>query len=111
MEEKNIIYIAGIFDVRGFVNFRMKSYHYFIQFNFYEKEKNLWEKIIDILSKYFDIKVYQSKKRPKEYQIYIGKKHSVAYFLKTILPYSNRKKEIMAYLKFLEKGRYKKWLS
>ena len=110
---KDWIYLAGVFDARGFVKFTYGStYSYAVFFNFTEDNKKTWESIRKIVSKYFPCRIYRIKrsKGKKEYQLWIGSKKSVYEFLKAILPYSNRKEEIATYLKLLEEKGYKKKL-
>jgi hypothetical protein len=109
LKKNDLNYLAGIFDVRGFINFRPETYHYYITFNFYENEKNLWKEIAKVLKNLVPIKIYRYKKRKKEYQIYIGGKRNVWIFLNKILPFSLRKNEIATIIDLLEKKGYKKW--
>lgn len=101
--KNKISYLAGIFDVRGFINYRPENYVINISFNFYSTEKKLWNDIKNILEEFINVKIYQSKIRKKEFQLYIGKKNNVYTFLYTIFPYSLRKDEISTILSKLKK--------
>ena len=104
---KEIVYIAGVFDARGFVRYEYgTTYKYAVHFNFTKKDKKLWLKIKNLLSKFFVCKIYKTRKN--EYQLYIGGKKQTFNFLKSVLPYSFRKKEISLILNLLEKRGYKK---
>jgi len=107
MEEAR--YLAGIFDVRGFVRYDYgKGYHYSINFNFTEHDKKLWENIKKVFDKFFVTKIYKTRriKGAKEYQLYLGGKKQVYNFLKMILPYTQRKEEVEKYIYLLERKGY-----
>lgn len=101
--ENNAKYLAGVFDVRGFIGLRPETYHYYIFFNFTEKELKLWEKIKKDIENFAWVKIYRLR-RGNEYQLYIGRKNNIRKFLQTILPFSKRKEEIITFLKILERG-------
>ena len=108
MKKEEISYLAGIFDLRGYVRYDYGRYYsYAIFFNFTEKDKELWKGIKKILDKVVVCRIYRSKKRKKELQLYIGSKKQVLNFLKLILPFSQRKDEISLIIKILETRGYK----
>ncbi len=107
---EKLSYIAGIFDIRGFVRYDYgKNYQYAVSFNFTESEKAIWEEIGKDLKEFCHFKIYKAKRKKgkqREYQLYISGKKNVYNFLMKILPYSKRKKEIHLYLWLLRtKGR------
>lgn len=87
-------YLAAVFDVRGFVRINPKTYHYAVYFNFYDSEKELWENIKKAIDLFVPSKIYRSRKRKKEYQLYIGGKRNVYKFLSLVYDFSNRKREL-----------------
>jgi hypothetical protein len=106
----NVCYLAGVFDVRGFIKLHKPTYHYAIYFNVYQTEIKLWKKIMNIIKSLpCHCKLYHSNKR-KEYQLWIGRKNNIMFFIEMILPYSNRKKELIEFYDFLKSRRKeKKW--
>jgi DNA-binding transcriptional regulator WhiA len=100
-------YLAGVFDARGFIRFQPENYHYSVFFNFTEKDSEIWKEIQKIVEEFAISKIYKSKKRKKEYQLYIGKKKNIKNFLMAVLPYSKRKEEILAMLKIIERRKKK----
>jgi len=107
MREELKAYLAGIFDVRGFIKLRLKKYQYAVFFNFTKNELEIWKKIKEIMDLFTIAKIYKSKKRIKEYQLYIGNKKNIKNFLAAILPYSIRKNEILMMLKVIERKKTK----
>jgi len=107
-------YIAGIFDVRGFLKYDYgNTYSYQVFFNFTEREKDLWLKIKEEMESICVPKIYKMKRkkgRQQEYQLCISGKRNAYNFLVNILPFSKRKEEIALMIKVLtERGRKKVW--
>lgn len=100
-------YIAGVFDVKGFIVITdPKRGKYFVQMNFTDRQKEIFEKVAEMLLELgIDVKIYKARRLKgnlQEYQLYISKKLNVYKFLENILPYSLRKEEIKEAMYTLE---------
>ena len=102
--EKDLIYLAGLFDGRGHINCNLKQDYkgrtkFTVYFNFKSGNINLWEDVKQMLKRngIESVKIYTAKRtkgKSKEQQININNRYDSAIFLMLIHPYSLRKKEI-----------------
>jgi len=106
-KEIMLSYIAGVFDIKGFfIITDTKRGKYAVCMNFTDRQKEIFEKVVDMLIELgIDAKIYKARRLKgnlREYQVYISKKLNVYKFLESILPYSNRKEEIEEVMHILE---------
>ena len=104
LDKKMDIYLAGVFDVRGFININLNPDEkgrtkFNVYFNYTDTDSHIFEQIQEMLQKEgiksSIYKVRRKKGKKKEYLLYITNRHDSVKFLKRILPYSLSKTKIM----------------